>query len=190
MDHNVYSFDAGSGRQLWKSTEDLGGSIVGKPAIGSDGTLYVGTFGSELVALDGTTGSVKWRFNTKDWVWAGPLLDNDMLYFGDLSGNLYAVNATDGTSVWAVTPNNTIVDTPVISGTNIYLTTEANSLYTISTSGTIENAALVGGIIYTAPLIAGDKILVAPTGFDNTLLVALGLDNPSGGQKWVFTPAK
>ncbi len=190
MDHNVYSFDSGSGRQLWKTTEDLGGSIVGKPAVGLDGTLYVGTFGSQLVALDGATGSVKWRFSTKDWVWAGPALDNNILYFGDLSGNFYAVNASDGTSVWAFKPNNSIVDTPVISGTNIYLTTEADSLYTISTAGTISNTAVVGGIIYTAPVITGDKILVAPTGFGTTLLVALNLENPNSSQKWAFTPVK
>ncbi len=191
MDHNVYSFDTGSGRQLWKTTEDLGGSIVGKPAVGSDGTVYVGTFGSKLIALDSTTnGKVKWTFPTTDWVWAGPAIDNNILYFGDLSGNLYAVNASDGSSAWVVKPNNSIVDTPVISGTNIYLTTEADSLYTISTAGAISNTAVVGGIIYTAPMMAGDKILVAPTGFGSTLLVALNLENPSGAQKWAFTPAK
>jgi outer membrane protein assembly factor BamB len=191
MDHNVYSFDAGTGNQLWKTTEDLGGSIVSKPTVGPDGTLYVGTFGSNLVALDPTAnGRVKWTFPTQDWVWTGPALDNNILYFGDLSGNLYAVNASDGTSVWAIKPNNSIVDTPVISGTNIYLTTEADSLYTISTDGTVTNTAVVGGIIYAAPLIAGDKILIAPTGFGSTLLVALSLDNPSGAQKWAFTPAK
>jgi len=190
MNHSVYSFKIADNSQLWRSA-DLGGSIVGKPAVGPDGTVYVGTFGSELVALDGTTGSVKWRFSTKDWVWAGPILDNNSLYFGDLSGNFYAVNAADGSALWTpIKPNNSIVDTAVISRTNLYLTTEADSLYTISTAGTITNTAVVGGIMYTAPVIAGDKILVAPTGFGTTLLVALSLENPSGSQKWAFTPAK
>jgi large repetitive protein len=189
MDHYLYKIDLTSNTAN-KFSGDLGGSIVGQPAIGSDGTVYVGTFGSKLFALDGS-GKDKWQpFTTQDWVWAGPLLDNNMLYFGDLSGNLYAVNASDGTSAWALKPNNSIVDTPVISGTNLYVTTEADSLYTISTAGSIENTTVIGGIIYTAPLIAGDKILIAPTGFGSTLLVALGLDNPSGGQKWAFQPAK
>jgi len=191
MDHNVYSFDTGTGKQIWKTAEDLGGSIVGKPAVGVDGTLFVGTFGSQMVALDGTTGRVKWRFATKDWIWAGPALDNSILYFGDLTGNFYAINASDSTAVWApIKPNNSIVDTPVISGTNVYLTTEADSMYTINTSGAIMNTTVVGGVIYAAPLISGDKILIAPTGLGNTLLVALNLENPNAGQKWAFTPVK
>jgi outer membrane protein assembly factor BamB len=191
MDHRVYSIDLATNTksQNWIIT-DLGGSIVGKPAIGTDGTLYVGTFGSQLFALDGTTGNTTAVVSTKDWVWAGPSLDNNTLYFGDLAGNFYAVKASDLTPEWEIKPNNSIVDTPVISGTNIYLTTEADSLYTISTGGTIENTAVVGGIIYTSALIAGDKILVAPTGFGSTLLVALSLESPSGSQKWAFTPAK
>jgi outer membrane protein assembly factor BamB len=190
MDHSVYSIDLTSGTQKWHSA-DLGGSIVGKPAVGQDGTVYVGTFGSKLVALDPTAnGKELWNFATKDWVWAGPALDNNILYIGDLSGNFYAVNATDHTALWAIKPNNTIVDTGVISGTTTYLTTEADSLYTINSAGTITSTAAVGGVIYTAPLIAGDKILVAPTGFGSTLLVALSRENPSGAQKWTFTPAK
>jgi outer membrane protein assembly factor BamB len=191
MDNNVYSFDSGTGKQLWKTSEDLGGSIVGKPAVGSDGTLYVGSFGSKMVALDGTNGNVKWRFTTQDWVWAGPALDNNILYFGDLSGNFYAVNAADGTSVWGpIKPNNSIVDTPLISGDKIYLTTEADTLYTISTAGEIVNSTIVGGVLYSTPLIAGDKILVAPTGFGKVLLVALSLESPGSAQKWAFPPAQ
>ena len=192
MDHNVYSFDAGTGRQLWKTSEDLGGSIVSKPAIGPDGTLYVGTFGSQLVALDpAASGKVIWRFTAQNWIWATPALVNNILYFGDLSGNFYAVNAADGTLAWGpIKPNNTIVDTPLVSGDLLYLTTEADTLYTISTTGTITNSTVVGGIIYSAPVIAGDKILVAPTGFGKTLLVALSLENPNSAQKWAFPPAQ
>jgi outer membrane protein assembly factor BamB len=48
------------------------------------------------------------------------------------------------------------------------------------------NSKVIGGVIYSSPVINGDTILVAPTGFD-ALLVALNLD---GNQKWTFTPAK
>jgi outer membrane protein assembly factor BamB len=189
MNHKVYKFDTNSGAQLSVS-DDLDGSIVGIPAVGSDGTLYIGTFGKELIALNGDNLTVKWRFSTQDWVWAGPALDNNILYFGDLSGYLYALNATDGTQVWRIQPKNTIVDTPVISGDKIYLTTESDTLFTINTAGEVANSTVVGGVIYAAPQITSDKILVAPTGFDNNLLVALSLDNPNSALKWTFVPAK
>jgi outer membrane protein assembly factor BamB len=185
MDHKVYSVDAGTGRELWLS-QDLGGALVGTPAVGPDGTLYVGTFGKELIALDATNGSIKWRFTTQNWVWAGPALANNTLYFGDLSGYFYALNAADGTSLWRIQPQNAIVDTPVVSGDNLYFTTEADTLYTVGTAGNIINSKVIGGVIYSSPIIVGDTILIAPTGF-TSLLVAVNLN---GNQKWMFTPAK
>jgi outer membrane protein assembly factor BamB len=184
MDHTVYSYDALTGRLLWQ-TSDLGGSIVGTPAVSSDGVLYVGTFGKEMIALDATSGRALWRFSTQDWVWSGPAIDNNVLYFGDLSGYFYALNASDGTSIWRIQPQNSIVDTPVVMGDKIYLTTESDTLYTVTTDAGI-SSRVIGGLIYSSPVITGDTILVAPTNFDS-LLVALNLD---ANQKWTFTPAK
>ena len=119
MDHFVYKIDLATGEKL--PSEDLGGSIVGKPAVGTDGTVYIGSFGSVMWALDGSSlkPSRTWQqpFQTQDWVWAGPALDNNILYFGDQGGNFYAVNAADGTKLWGpIKPNNTILDTPLVSG--------------------------------------------------------------------------
>jgi outer membrane protein assembly factor BamB len=185
MDHKVYSYDEATGRKLWES-QDLGGAVVGTPAVGTDGAIYVGTFGKEMIALDAASGTIKWRFTTQDWVWSGPALDNGKLFFGDLTGNLYALNAADGTALWRIQPQNAIVDTPTISGGNLTFTTEADTLYTVSTAGDIVSSKAIGGVIYSSPVITGDTILVAPTGFDS-LLVALNL---TGAQKWTFTPAK
>jgi outer membrane protein assembly factor BamB len=185
MDHFVYAFDASTGKQLWKSA-DLASAIVGTPAVSSDGVIYVGTFGKEMIALNVADGSIKWRFTTQDWIWSGPALENNVLYFGDLSGYLYALNASDGTTLWRIQPQNAIVDTPVVLGDKLYFTTEADTVYGVSTAGDIQISKVIGGLIYSAPVIVGDTILVAPTNFD-ALLVALNLD---GNQKWTFTPAK
>jgi outer membrane protein assembly factor BamB len=185
MDHIVYSFNASTGQLLWKSP-DLGGAMVGTPAVSTDEVLYVGTFGKEMIALDATNGAIKWRFTTQDWVWSGPTLANNVLYFGDLSGYFYALNAADGTSEWRIQPKDSIVDTPIVLEDKIYFTTESETLFIVNTAGEIVNSKVIGGLIYSSPLVAGDTILVSPTNFDS-LLVALNLD---GNQKWVFTPAK
>jgi outer membrane protein assembly factor BamB len=185
MDHLVYSFDAATGTLLWKSP-DLGGALVSTPAVGTDNVLYVGTFGKEMIALDASSGRILWRFTTQDWIWSGPSLANNVLYFGDLSGYLYALKAADGTTLWRIQPNNSIVDTPVVLGDKLYFTTEADTLYIVSTTGDIVNSKMVGGLIYSSPVITGETILVAPTNF-TSLLVAMNLD---GNQKWMFTPAK
>ena len=185
MDHSVYSMDALTGRILWQ-TPDLDGALVGSPAVSSNGVLFVGTFGSEMLALDSKNGSILWRFKTEDWVWSGPVLANDALYFGDLSGYFYALNAIDGTSLWRIQPQNSIVDKPVVLEDKIYLTTEGDSLFIISTNGDVLSSKVIGGLIYSSPVITGDTILVAPTNFDS-LLVAMNMD---ANQKWTFTPAK
>jgi outer membrane protein assembly factor BamB len=184
MDHYVYSFDASTGKLLWKSQE-LGGALVGTPAVDNE-SLYIGTFGKELIALDKSNGSEKWHFATQDWVWSGPAISNGVLYFGDLSGYLYAVNASDGTAVWRIQPQNPIVSSPIVHEDRIYLTTEADTLYIIDTTGNIVSSKVLGGTIYSPPVVAGDTVLVAPTNSD-ALLIALNLD---GNQKWTFTPAK
>lgn len=185
MDHKLYSFDATNGTQLWKSA-DLGGALVSTPAVSADGVLYLGTFGKEMIALDATNGTIRWRFTTQDWIWSGPVLENNVLYFGDLSGYLYALNASDGTAVWRIQPKNSIVDTPIVTGDKLYFTTEADTLYIVSTAGDIISSKVIGGIIYSSPVVVGETVLVAPTDFD-ALLVALNLD---GNQKWTYTPAK
>jgi outer membrane protein assembly factor BamB len=185
MDHTVYAFESTSGRQIWQTT-NLGGGIVSSPAVNTDGTIYVGTFGSEIIAIDASTGAIKWRYNTQDWVWSGPTLVKSTVYAGDLSGYFYALNASDGTALWRIQPNKSIVSPPAVINDKIYLTTEGDTLYTISANGDVTNSRLIGGTIYSSPIISGDTVLVSPTNF-TSLLVAMNLD---ANQKWAFTPAK
>lgn len=185
MDHKVYSYDADTGRNNWTSA-DLGGAIVGTPAVGPDGIVFVGTFGKEMIALNGTDGSIKWRFSTQDWVWSGPVIENNSLFFGDLSGYFYGLDASNGTSKWRIQRPTAIVDTPAIAGDKLYFTTETDALSIVSTAGDIVSSPVIGGVIYSAPVVMGELVLVAPTGFES-LLVALDLN---GTQKWPFTPAK
>ena len=183
MDHFIYSFDATTGTLIWKT--DMGAAVVGTPAVSSDGSLYVGTFGKQMIALDAATGRVRWRFDTQDWVWSGPTLNNNVLYFGDLSGNIYALNV-DGTKEWSNKEINPIVDTPAVSQDKIYFTTESDTLHIFNTAGDKVSSQVIGGVIYSSPVITGDTLLVAPTNFDASL-VALNLN---GAQQWSFTPAK
>jgi outer membrane protein assembly factor BamB len=163
MDHTVYSLDESTGELLWQSPE-LGGSLVGTPAVSTEGSLYVGTFGNELIALDASNGSIQWRYTTEDWVWSGPILADNVLYFGDLSGFFYALDATDHSLVWRIQPQNSILDKPVLLNDNIYLTTEGDTLFIINkTDGKVVDSRVIGGLIYASPVISGETILIAPT---------------------------
>lgn len=188
MDHRVYALRIEDGSQIWQS-EDLGGAIVGAPALSEEGLLFVGTFGSEVLALEAQTGRVAWRFQTEGWVWSGPALAGDRLYVGDLEGNFYALQAATGQLVWRLAPeqlDGPISGSPLVLDDTIYFTSESGSLYALDPAGTIRWTIPIGGKLYAAPVSASDLILVAPIQAD-ILLAAVGKD---GSRKWSFTPEK
>jgi outer membrane protein assembly factor BamB len=195
MDHNVYKLDAVTGQQVW-ATGDLGGAMIATPAIDPNGNLYVGTFNSELVAINGQNGTVLWRVPAVGWVWASPLLVGDTLYYGDLSGTVYALGL-DGKVKWSVQPDSTsshraIVDKALVVNDIVYVSSETGTLYGLDiNNGSIRLNKPIGGKLYTGPAAANDLILVAPMGLsvDKNSILLVALDS-SGAQKWTFSPAK
>jgi len=185
MDHSLYSISIQTGLQKWK-TDDLGGSLVGKPAYGTDNTLYVGTFAKELLAIDAANGQIIWRTPTTGWVWGGPILSEGKLYFGDLSGAFYSLDASDGEVVWKIQPDGPISESPLLAEESIYFSSQAGTLYAVDLSGNIRWSKPTGGKLNTTPVSSGELILAAPTGIDE-LLFAFSLN---GDQKWAYIPQK
>ena len=186
MDHYVYAVDPTDGSLRWQSQE-LGGAIVGSPALSEEGVLYVGTFGKEIIALDTQDGSVIWRSPTTGWVWSGPTLAEDVLYVGDLDGNFYAIDPADGQALWNLTPDQldgSIAGSPLVVADTIYFTSESGSLYAVDPTGSILWSQAIGGRMLAAPVLAGDLLLVAPNQADQ-LLVAVNLEG--GSRRWAFT---
>jgi len=99
LDHYLYALALNDGSVKWES--DMGGAMVGSPTL-ADGVLYVGTIGSEVVAVDAETGKDLWRFATSGEVWAQPVVHDSVVFFGDLKGTLYGVDAKTGAQVWKV----------------------------------------------------------------------------------------
>jgi outer membrane protein assembly factor BamB len=189
LDHRIYAIDPQKGTIIWQ-TNDLGGSVVGTPTLSSDGTLYVGTFASELISLDSSNGEVIWRKPTDGWLWSSPTLDKDQLYIGDLSGYLYAFNAKDGASVWTVGPDKLdgeIVGSPLLTNDTLYINTKNGNLYSLDTSGNINWTQVIGGSLYPSPLANGEQILVTPiiTKDPKELVVAV---NSDGTKQWSYFP--
>lgn len=216
MDHHLYAINASNGAQVWESG-DLGGSMVGTPAFGSDGTLYVGTFNNEILAISSENGKVLWRKPTDGWVWGGPAIKDGNLYFGDLSGGFYAMNASNGGLLWKLNPeigdtstqrskpDGPIVQTPMLTDELIYFTTRVGSIFGVSYSGEPKyfvdihqlDKSICGdpkntkvrpsAKLFSSPVLAGDKILLAPTEADE-LLYAL---DANGKPVWCpFIPEK
>ena len=66
--------------------------MISSPAIGSDGTVYVGSEGNKVYALDGKTGARQWEFETEAGVTSSLAIGADgTIYFGSGDGKVYAL---------------------------------------------------------------------------------------------------
>jgi outer membrane protein assembly factor BamB len=201
MDHHIYALNVQSGREIWR-TEDLGGQIVAAPTLGPDGTLYSAIFGSktddparssQLVALDSTTGSVKWKLPIVGWVWSSPLLHEGVLYFGDTAGVFYAVDAEKGALLWKYQPadppaNHSIIGAPSLVGDAIMFGSKSGVLYALSAAdGSLLWEKPIGGQLYSNLTTVGDLTLFAPLNLESAVLLAVDQD---GNIRWQFAPQK
>ena len=81
--------EAKTGVKLWEFETGGGWS---SPAIGSDGTVYVGSNDEKLYAINGKTGVKLWEFGTGDWVRSSHAISSDgTVYIGSFDKKLYAV---------------------------------------------------------------------------------------------------
>ena len=168
----------------------LDGAVLGSPVLGTANTLYVGTYGGTIYAMNTGNGAAKSLTTTEkttaNWIWSGPALEADALYFGDGNGSLYGYPLSGTGQPWKQSVNGAIIGTPLVSADTVVIGTEAGNVYFVDPTGKNLRPIAVAGKIYSSPVAAGALVLIAPTGGTATL-VAL---DQTGTVKWSFIPAK
>ncbi len=90
----VYAFDppaSGEGQATlrWKLPTGL---VLGSPAVGGDGTVFVGSTDGNFYAIDGATGALKWKYPVGAPINSSPAIGSDgTIYFAADDGNLYGL---------------------------------------------------------------------------------------------------
>ncbi len=184
LNHRLHTVDM---KTLKVKTIDLGGAIPGTPTL-ADGKLYIGSFDASMVSINAESGSAAWTTPVESWIWGGPLLDDGKLYFGDLEGNFYVMDAASGALIASIQPDGPILASPILLNGEIIFVTENGTVYSLQPGETNPlSLEKLDAKLYTAPVAAGDLILVAPFQSETALLVALDKD---GRVAWPFTPQK
>lgn len=185
MDHNLYAIDLKTGNKRWET--DLGGALVSSATLSEDGLLYIGTLANEVLAVNSVSGNVVWRFKTQGAVWSSPVLYEGILYLGDLQGTEYALDAATGTQKWKLDQlGSAIIASSTVTPDSIFVVTEDGNLVSINFDGQRQWTKTINGKLYTAPVIAGDKVVVSVIQGDN-LLQAFQL---TGTDAWSFVAPK
>lgn len=184
MDHFLYALNPKTGNELWSI--DLGGTTVGSPEISEEGVLYIGTFASEVLAINSENGVQVWSFQAHDWIWAAPILVNDVIYATDTSGWIYALEADTGRLIWNYKGEGQVSGTPLVTEDSVYFGTGDSNFYALDLEGKLrwnryyqEDSFLLGD-----PVLVGEYIIV-PVSNSDTVLLAY---DANGTIQWEFIP--
>jgi outer membrane protein assembly factor BamB len=92
------------------------GKAASSPAIGADGSVYIGGTDWKVYALDGATGAVKWEFLTGGPVASSPAIGPDgTVYVGSDDFYIYALDGVSGTKKWEFETLGMVQSSPAIA---------------------------------------------------------------------------
>jgi outer membrane protein assembly factor BamB len=140
-------------------------SIRGSPAIGEDGTIYIGTSGGIMFAMN-PSGILKWQFVTHSgqFTYSSPSIGPDgTIYIGSASSDfsLYAFTSI-GSLKWQFVSANQIFASPSITpdGNIVFNLYSSNYVYCISPSASlIWQVSMTSSSQYTSPVIGADGMI-------------------------------
>jgi outer membrane protein assembly factor BamB len=182
--HSITITEISPGDKMWSFS--TGGAVISSPAIGDDGTIYIGS-GDHYVYAINPDGTEKWTFRTGDVVSSSPAIGSDgTIYIGSCDDKIYAINP-DGTEKWAFSTGGIIgYASPAIgSDGTIYIGNYDGNFYAINPDGSEKWTFPTGDSIYTSSAIGSDNtIYILPS---DSIFYAI---NPDGTEKWTFSPIK
>lgn len=166
-----------------------GGAIAfSSPAIGGDGTIYVGSGDYKLYAIN-PNGSFKWSHTTDGEIWTSPAIGADgTIYVASSDPNyLYAIDP-DGNRKWSYAIEGyhqysspaVGVDGTVYIGQRTTASVDSK-IYAINPNGTFKWSYSTANRIDSSPAIGADGTVYAGS-YDRKLYAI----NPDGSKKWSY----
>lgn len=150
---DVYAW-ADEGIQKWAFMTKS--EVASSPAVGPDGTVYVGSDDNHLYAVS-ADGTQKWAFKTGGSVISSPVIGPDgTIYVGSGDGTIYAVNQ-DGSLKWTFQTGDVVYSSPLVGpdGT-IYVASWDRYVYAIDPNGTQKWAFETGNGVFSSPAMGPD----------------------------------
>ena len=136
------------------------------PAIGPDGTAYVGTSKGNLYAIN-AEGELRWKtaLSPGKELRAAPSLGaNGTVYVGSENGTLYAVDGGTGTIKWQYVTSNGIEAPALVDGRdNVYVASLDGRVYVLSPAGALFSTFDTGDEIKAAMALGADGTLYVGT---------------------------
>ncbi|MFN2290009.1 MAG: PQQ-binding-like beta-propeller repeat protein [Anaerolineae bacterium] len=149
----------------------------------ADGVVYVGSYDTNLYALDAQNGSFLWKFPTQGGIVSRPCVDGDLALFGSEDANVYAVSRSAGRQVWACETGGRVRSSARVEYGHCFIGSDDGCLYAINVQfGRVAWVFQSAGPIRSTPLLVGEVIYL---GSDDGYAYALEMG--SGHVKWKYS---
>ena len=180
--YDVSAVSPTDGIKTW--SRPVGGMILGSPAIGKDGTVYVGSDDGNLYAINHTDGSVKWMYRAGGRIWSAPAIGDDgTIYIGSEGSEVCALDPTSGRAKWVYRTKGLVLSSPAIDADGtIFIGSDDGKVYSLSPgNGTPEWSRIIGAVESSAAIGADGLVYIAS---DEGKVYALR--NSDGRVKWSY----
>ncbi|MGC4106351.1 MAG: PQQ-binding-like beta-propeller repeat protein [Thermomicrobiales bacterium] len=146
----------GSPKLAWRF--DTGAELLSSPVL-ANGTLFVATKGGDLLALDASTGSLRWRTHLTDYVIrSSPSVADDTVYVG-AGFALYAIDAQTGETRWKAETRYVGQSTPTVADGIVVISSQEEWMYGFdATSGAMVWRIPTDGVVFGAPAIGDGHV--------------------------------
>lgn len=172
----VVALDAEEGVINW---EFKTGIVQSSPTV-TDGAVYFGSFDGSVYAVNKSTGTLIWEFETDGEVRASPTINNGTVYISSYDGSLYALDAETGATDWTFDAGRAMYSSPTVADGNVYVGSWNDDVYALDAS--------TGDPVWE--VTTGGSVLSSPTVLDGTVYVSneggavYALDASTGGTEW------
>ena len=164
---------------LWKFPIDWGSRS--SPALGHDGTIYLGTWDGALIALS-PEGTERWRFQTGFEIISSPAIGNDgTVYVGCRDQRLYAVDP-HGRKQWAFRTGGWVDASAAIGAQGtIYFGSWDKKVYAVNPDGSKQWEFVTDGPVVSSAAIDAHGVIYF--GSHDRKFYAV---NPDGSKRWDY----
>lgn len=178
-DHHLYAFDRATGELQWSFAAEEG--IVGGVTV-RDGVAYFGASDHRVYAIDVATGEPVWDapFETGNWVWGAPAVDDTRVYVGSMDHLVYALDRQTGAMVWQAELGGSIPGAVTLTDGVLYAGSVDKQLHALNAEdGTELWSAPLGGWVWGQAVVQDG--FVYATSLDGKVH---GLDVTNGDPRW------
>jgi glucose dehydrogenase len=160
-DSNVHVIDIAKGSEL--TAVDLGSQSGATAAVGGE-SLYVGTMGNQVQAINWKKGAVEWTFQPAKRAqpfYSSAAVTADLIVIGSRDKRIYALDRKAGTERWSFATDGRVDSSPVVVGNRVFCGSLDGRLYVLdlTTGKQLKKIELDGPVSGSAAVAAGRLLI-------------------------------